>query len=83
MVIAFIYGMKKIITKNRKGRKMKVIKINDVIIIVSKNDRVLGKVVDGKFDYKRQDPLVVRTFQNLLDMSKSFGYPSYEVIESE
>ena len=68
---------------NLKGKKMKVIKINDVLIVVSKNDRVLGKVVDGKFDYKRQDPLVVRTFQNLLDMSKSCGYPSYEVVESE
>ena len=68
---------------NLKGKKMKVIKINDVLIVVSKNDRVLGKVVDGKFDYKRQDPLVVRTFQNLLDMSHSCGYPSYEVVESE
>ena len=68
---------------NKKEKKMKVIKINDVLIVVSKNDRVLGKVVDGKFDYKRQDPLVVRTFQNLLDMSKSCGYPSYEVVESE
>jgi len=68
--------------KNLKGNKMKVIKINDVLIVVSKNDRVLGKVVDGKFDYKRQDPLVVRTFQNLLDMSNSCGYPGYEVIET-
>ena len=62
---------------------MKVIKINDVLLVVSKNDRVLGKVVDGKFDAKRQDPLVVRTFQNLLDMSHSCGYPGYQVIESE
>jgi hypothetical protein len=61
---------------------MKVIKINDVLIVVSKNDRVLGKVVDGKFDCNRQDPLVVRTFQNLLDMSNSCGYPGYEVIET-
>ena len=67
---------------NLKGNKMKVIKINDVLIVVSKNDRVLGKVVDGKFDHKRQDPLVVRTFQNLLDMSKSCGYPGYEVVET-
>ena len=44
---------------------MKVIEINDVLLVVSKNDRVLGKVVD-KFDAKRQDPLVVRTFQNNL-----------------
>ena len=68
---------------NQKEKKMKVIKINDVLIVISKNDRVLGKVVDGKFDRKRQDPLVVRTFQNLLDMSKSFGYPGYQTIESE
>jgi hypothetical protein len=61
---------------------MKVIKINDVLIVVSKNDRVLGKVVDGKFDYNRQDPLFVRTFQNLLDMSNSCGYPGYEVVET-
>ena len=67
---------------NLKGNKMKVIKINDVLIVVSKNDRVLGKVVDGKFDYNRQDPLVVRTFQNLLDMSNSCGYPGYEVVET-
>ena len=62
---------------------MKVIEINNVLLVVSKNDRVLGKVVNGKFDAKRQDPLVVRTFQNLLDMSNSCGYPGYQVIESE
>lgn len=70
MILAFIYGMEKIITQNRKGRKMKVVKIDNVLTVVSKKDRVLGIIVNGKFDPKRQDPLVVRNLQTRLDMSK-------------
>ncbi len=72
MVIAFIYGMKKIITQIEKGKKMKTVihynsklktvKVHDVICVVVKStNKVIGTISkNGSF---HQDPLVVRTMQ--------------------
>lgn len=76
---------------NKKEKEMKTvihhngslqtIKIHDVVCVMTKaRKRIIGTIDDnGKF---HQDPLVVRTFQNLLDMSHSCGYPGYEVVET-
>lgn len=75
---------------NRKGNEMKTtihyngslqtIKIHDVVCVMTKaRKRIIGTIDDnGKF---HQDPLVCRTFQNLLDMSHSCGYPGYTVVK--
>ena len=69
---------------NKKGEskmKVKKIRIHDVECIVSnKSGKIIYTIgIDGK---PRQDPLAVRTFQNLKDMSDTCGYPGYEVIKS-
>ena len=72
---------KKVKTVIHHNSRLQTIKINDVVCVMTKaRKRIIGTIDDnGKF---HQDPLVVRTFQNLLDMSKSCGYPGYEVVET-